>query len=215
MKAMIKKYIIFLMLISFLSSCGSNQNESEKKNDEKTEVTERDKQSLKDDKDNIDQAEDEKIDPQFKAFLSKFQKRSLPYELNPMGNEKYDKISLEEQSRFLSKAEKLSKKDFEDMADYTDFYFVSNPVNTGKFHALVYGRFEMGSTYYFLCTFNHKGALISNIDFAAYELMGAGPQAGQEFNTNGSIDNVLEITVKSDEETRNYKIQDDGTIVKL
>jgi biopolymer transport protein ExbD len=151
----------------------------------------------------------------FEAFIEKFKKVSLPYEENPTGNEKFNKISLDEQAKYLSKAEKLSKKDFEDMADYTDFYFISNPVNSSNFHAIVYGRFEMGSTYYFLCTYNNQGKLLSNIDFAAYEMIGSGPQAGQEYNTQGKIDKNFEITVTSAEETRKYKIKDNGIIEKL
>jgi hypothetical protein len=205
--------IIFLAVISLLSfNCNSgNNNEASDKIISESEnvknVSEKKTDSERDDA--------EIIDSKFRAFLEKFDKTSLPYEENPDGKAKFDKIPFEEQVAFLSKAEKLSKNDFEDMADYTDFYYISNPLNTNKFHAIVYGRFEMGSTYYFLCTYNNQGKLISNIDFAAYEQMGAGPQEGEEFNTKGSIKENLEITVKSSEETRKYKIKEDGKILRL
>ena len=100
------------------------------------------------------------------------------------------------------------------MAEYTDFFFVSNPFKTEQFCAIIYARFEMGSTYYFLCTYDNDGKLISNIDFAAYEIIGAGPQAGQEYNTKGKIDTEHKVTVTAYEETTNYKIKDNGDIVK-
>ena len=200
-----------MVVISFNCQNSNSNNQS----NNKTGLIENDKQSSTKNENITKQEEDSKVDPQFKEFLEKFSKKSLPYDENPSGKEKFNKISLKEQANYLSKAEKLSKKDFEDMADYTDFYYISNPLNTSKFHAIVYGRFEMGSTYYFLCTYNNQGKLISNIDFAAYELMGAGPQAGQEFNTKGSINENMEVTVKSSEETRKYKIDENGKISKL
>jgi hypothetical protein len=209
-----KIYLILLFGLVLVFSCKCNDNSADNQDKDSVIKSANDNKSLVSDNKN-EQGEAEKIDPEFKNFLEKFEKKSLPYQENPTGNEKFEKIQLNEQVNFLSKSEKLSRKDFEEMADYTDFYYISNPLNTNKFHAVVYGRFEMGSTYYFLCTFNNKGKLISNIDFAAYELMGAGPQAGQEFNTKGTIDESMEVTVKSNEETRNYKIQEDGKIVRL
>ncbi|MFN8257901.1 MAG: hypothetical protein U0W24_19545 [Bacteroidales bacterium] len=210
---MSKLYLIVLSIFMLcIFSCTSK--DSDKKQEQK-DTTGKEKYSEIID---ITEKQDIKVDKEqadFESFIGKFKKVSLPYEENPTGNEKFNKISLDEQAKYLSKAEKLSKKDFEDMAEYTDFYFISNPVNTRSFHAIVYGRFEMGSTYYFLCTFNNQGKLLSNIDFAAYEMIGSGPQAGQEFNTQGKIDKNLEITVTSAEETRKYKIKDDGIIQKL
>jgi len=212
MKKILLIPIIGMMMV-FLCNC----NDSENSNNDATVKSENTNSETGDENSNNNNVKEieVKLNPKFKSFLEKFDKKSLPYSENPTGNEEFDKISLNEQVNYLSKAEKLSKKDLEDMAEYTDFFYISNPLNTNKFHAIVYGRFEMGSTYYFLCTYNNEGKLLSNIDFAAYELMGAGPQAGQEYNTKGSIDENLEVIVKSDEETRKYKIQDDGKIVRL
>ena len=127
----------------------------------------------------------------------------------------YKQISLNEQVEYLSKPEKLTKADFQDMDDYTDFYYVSNPINTDNYHAIVYGRFEQGSVYYYLCTYDNDGRLISNIEFAAYEMFSAGPQAGQEYNTKGTIDENMQVTVSNDDETRTYKIQENGKIVQI
>ncbi len=211
------KKVLLIPIIGMMLVCSCNCNDTENKNNEATEKSENSNLGTADENSNNknEQELEVKIDPKFKSFLEKFDKKSLPYSENPTGKEEFDKISLSEQVNYLSKAEKLSKKDLEDMAEYTDFFYISNPLNTSKFHAIVYGRFEMGSTYYFLCTYNNEGKLLSNIDFAAYELMGAGPQAGQEYNTKGSIDENMEIIVKSDEETRKYKIQDDGKIVRM
>jgi hypothetical protein len=73
----------------------------------------------------------------------------------------------------------------------------------------------MGSTYYFLCTYDNDGRLISHIDFAAYEMMSAGPQAGQEYFTKGLINENREIEVKTEEGTSKYKIQEDGKIAEM
>jgi hypothetical protein len=72
----------------------------------------------------------------------------------------------------------------------------------------------MGSNYYLLCTFDNQGKLISFIDFAMYQLIGAGPQAGQEFSATGSIDKNYLVKVLSDEGTDYYQIRDDGKIIK-
>ena len=210
-----KIYLILVLVLMIVISFNCQNSNSNNQSNNKTGLIENDKQSSTKNENITKQEEDSKVDPQFKEFLEKFSKKSLPYDENPSGKEKFNKISLKDQANYLGKSEKLSKKDFEDMADYTDFYYISNPLNTSKFHAIVYGRFEMGSTYYFLCTYNNQGKLISNIDFAAYELMGAGPQAGQEFNTKGSINENMEVTVKSSEETRKYKIDENGKISKL
>ncbi len=164
------------------------------------------------------------ISTDFREFVDKFPHSSLPYELKPDfeadAENIYAKIPIEKQIKYLAKAEKLKKADFEEMAEYTDFYFVSNPLQTGNFIAIVYGRFEMGSVYYYLCTYNNKGDLISSIDFASLEMLGAGPQAGQYTITEGKIDKNLKITVSFDDvdgntSIENYQIKENGTIVKL
>ncbi len=153
------------------------------------------------------------VDAQFAKFLAKFAKSPLPYKKNPKGDEKYAKISLDEQIKYLQKAEDLSAEELKEMQEYTDFYFVSNPINTDKYHAIIYGRFEMGSVYYFLCTYNNKGKLISHIDFAAYEMMSAGPQAGQEFYTKGEISDNKHVVVATEEGANKYTITENGKIV--
>lgn len=211
-----KYYLIALLGFVLVWSCNSDTEKTDNKNDTEVQEPEKNNKVVDNKKDNEEKKiQEPQINEQFKAFLSKFSKASLPYNENPQGNEEYPKISMDEQVAYLSKAEKLSAADLKDMKDYTDFYYVSNPLNTNKFHAIVYGRFEMGSTYYFLCTYDNDGKLISNIDFAAYELIGAGPQAGQEYNTKGSIDKNYEVIVKSSDETRKYKIQEDGKIVRM
>jgi hypothetical protein len=164
------------------------------------------------------------ISADFQEFIDKFPHSSLPYKLNPDFDEDseniYAKIPLEKQVKYLAKAEKLKKADFEEMAEYTDFYYVCNPLQTNNFTAIIYGRFEMGSVYYYLCTYNNKGDFISAIDFASLAMLGAGPQAGRYTVTEGEIDKNLKVTVRyndldgytSDEE---YQIKENGTIVKL
>lgn len=211
-----KYYLIITLGVVFALSC--NSDSSDKQDEGVNENHSKKEQKLiveKNEKDTEQNQQQPEIDEKFKVFLSKFAKVSLPYKENPIGNEAFAKIPIDEQVTYLSKPEKLSATDLNKMADYTDFYYISNPLNTNMFHAIVYGRFEMSSTYYFLCTYDNDGNLISNIDFAAYELIGAGPQAGQEYNTKGMIDKNFEITVKSDEELRKYKIQDDGKIIKI
>lgn len=210
-----KYYLIAILGILFTWSCNSDSPDA--KNEVMDENYPNKQQNLIAEKNQKDkeQSQQPKINGNFKAFLSKFAKVSLPYKENPTGNEAFAKIPIDEQVTYLAKPEKLSASDLNKMADYTDFYYISNPLNTSIFHAIVYGRFEMGSTYYFLCTYDNDGNLISNIDFAAYELIGAGPQAGHEYNTKGLIDKNFEITVKSDEELRKYKIEENGKIVRL
>lgn len=199
-------FVIFLSL-SFIWSCGSgNGNEGSQVVDNEIVVKEK--------PDKVEKPE-VKINEKFSAFLSKFTKTSLPYSINPNGNEEYKKIPMNEQVSYLSKAEGLSKADLEDMKDYTDFYYVSNPINTDKYHAIIYGRFEQGSVYYFLCTYNNDGKLISHVDFAAYEMMSVGPQSGHEYYSKGLINDKHEVEVKTEEETEKYTINENGEIVKM
>lgn len=164
------------------------------------------------------------IDSDFRDFTDRFPHYSLPYELKPDfekdADNIYAKIPLEKQIKYLSKVEKLKKADFEEMAEYTDFYFVGSPLQTSNFTAIVYGRFEMGSVYFYLCTFNNKGDLISSIDFASLEMLGAGPQAGQYIITKGKIDKNFKVTVSFNDmdgytTTKNYQIMENGSIEKI
>ena len=213
------KQIFLLIFISifFFASCDSDEENTENNNNTENVNNIEDNTTIDENKD-IQEVKPKKqeivLDAGFKKFLSKFAKASLPFEKNPTGEETYDKIPINQQVTYLSKAEDLSEEDFKDMADYTDFFFVSNPIQTDTYNAIVYARFEMGSTYYFLCTYDNDGKLISNIDFASYQLMGAGPQAGHEYTTKGTINNNNEIIVKFEEEETKYKINDDGKIVK-
>lgn len=209
---------LLLVFLIFSISFWSCNDDEEQVNDE-NQLTE-DVQIEKENTETQDkQIQEDKKEPQlnaeYKAFLTQFKNAGLPYELNPEQEDVFGKISVENQIKYLAEAEDLEKADFEEMAEYTDFFFVSRPVQTKDFNVVVYARFEMGSTYYFLCTYNNDGELIANIDFAAYELIGAGPQAGQEYNTKGKIDTDLKVTVKSNEETINYQIMENGEIDKL
>jgi len=209
------KYYLIIVLGLFLTwSCGSDDNENTDQENNEV-VINNDNNKVEDATDEQEVNQEPKINEKFKAFLGKFAKTSLPYNENPDGTKEFSKIPMDEQITYLSKAEDLSAADLKEMEEYTDFYYISNPLSTDKFHAIVYGRFEMGSTYYFLCTYNNDGKLISHIDFASYEMMSAGPQAGQEYYTKGVLNDKNEITVKTEEETFSYKIQEDGKIVKM
>lgn len=204
------KKILFVLLIFSISfwSC----NDDVEQVDDENQVTENEKivESTE-----VENKQKPVLNIELKTFLIQFKSVSLPYELNPEQEDVFGKISVENQIKYLAKAEDLEKADFEEMAEYTDYFFVSRPVQSNEFNAIVYARFEMGSTYYFLCTYDNDGKLISNIDFAAYELIGAGPQAGQEYNTKGKIETDLKVTVTTDEETINYQIKENGEIDKL
>jgi len=210
------KYYLIIVLGLFLAwSCGSEGTENTDQDNNEV-VINNDDNKIEDVTPKEEEVKQEpKINEKFKAFLGKFTKTSLPYNENPDGTKEFPKIPIDEQITYLSKAEDLSADELKEMAEYTDFYYISNPLNADKYNAIVYGRFEMGSTYYFLCTYDNDGKLISHIDFAAYEMMSAGPQAGQEYYTKGLINKNQVITVKTEEESLDYKIQDDGKIVKM
>ena len=169
-----------------------------------------------------------KLAPDFAEFVAKFPHVSLPYELNPDfeggdnedAENTYAKIPLEQQVKYLSVPEELKKADFEEMAEYTDYYFVSSPVINSNFTAVIYGRFEMGSIFYYLCTYDNQGKFISGIEFAAYNMLGAGPQAGQYTITHGKIDKDMNVTVTFDDldgstTTTKYKINENGKITEI
>ncbi|RLD68681.1 MAG: hypothetical protein DRI95_02305 [Bacteroidetes bacterium] len=202
---------ILLVLLIFSISFWSCNDDVEQVDDE-NKLTENEKNVESTEVENKQKPE---LNIEFKAFLTQFKAVSLPYELNPEQEDVFGKISVENQIKYLAKAEDLEKADFEEMAEYTDFFFVSRPVQSKEFNAVVYARFEMGSTYYFLCTFDNDGKLIANIDFAAYELIGAGPQAGREYNTKAKIETDLKVMVITDEETLSYLIKENGSIDKL
>ncbi len=209
------KYFFIIILGLFLAwSCGSDENADTNQDNEEV-IVDNSNNEIEDVSPEKEVQQEPKINEKFKAFLGKFSKTSLPYNENPDGTKEFPKIPMDEQVDYLSKAEDLSASELEEMKEYTDFYYISNPLSTNKFHAIVYGRFEMGSTYYFLCTYNNEGKLISHIDFAAYELMSVGPQSGQEYYTKGLINDKQEITVNTEEETLSYKIDESGKIVKM
>jgi len=206
-----KLLAIFLIISISLWSCSDDENETNNENTENNTVENTQNNNTEPSKTETQQV---KINEDFKVFLDKFNTTNLPYKLDPESDDVSAKIPLDLQVKYLAKAEDLEKADFEEMAEYTDFFFVSNPFKTEQYSAIIYARFEMGSTYYFLCTYDNDGKLISNIDFAAYEIIGAGPQAGQEYNTKGEIDTEHKVTVIAYEETTNYQIKDNGDIVK-
>jgi hypothetical protein len=154
------------------------------------------------------------LDSKFATFLGKFKKENLPYKIEPELDLSLEKIPFEAQVDYLLKAEGLDKNELDQMQDYAKFYYFSNPISSDKFNGIVYARSEMGSSYYILCTFDNQGKLVSFIDFAMYQVIGAGPQAGQEYIMTGSIDKELKITTVADAAKVNYQIQEDGKIVK-
>lgn len=210
-----KLLFIFLIFSLTIWSCSDESpTDSSEANRQSEEVQKETVKELKNEDKQVEKKQLPKLDAAYSSFLAKFKKAKLPYSLDPQKEDVFAKISLADQVKYLAKAEDLDKEDFEEMKDYTDFFFVSKPVQTDNFSAVVYARFEMGSTYYFLCTYDNDGKLISHIDFAAYELIGAGPQAGQEYNTKGVINKDLNVTVISDEETAKYHIKNDGKLVE-
>ncbi len=157
---------------------------------------------------------DEALDSRFKQFLGRFAKAGLPYQIIPKPEPGGDKIPLNYQAQYLSRAEDLDFNELREMQPYATFWYVSNPISTDQYNAVIYARSEMGSTFYVLCTFNCKGKLISFIEFAMYQLIGAGPQAGQEFSMSGSIDKNYTIKLVSDQGLEFYQINSDGNISK-
>lgn len=210
------KKILFVLLTFSISLWSCSDEPSDNENPENSVSTTIIDETPEPQDNNLQtEAQEPQLNADYKAFLNKFDNASLPYSLDPEKDDVSGKIPLEKQIKYLAKAEDLTKADFEDMAEYTDYFFVSKPVESNKFNAVIYARFEMGSTYYFLCTYNNDGKLIANIDFAAYEMPGAGPQAGHEYITKGNIDSGLKVSVVSDEETISYQIKEDGGIDKL
>ncbi|MCF6243139.1 MAG: hypothetical protein L3J74_17590 [Bacteroidales bacterium] len=222
-----KKLFLTLLLASLIFACNDDEGANDNVQQDKLpadvpieEITSSvNNQEIKKEEETKTQ-----INTNFRQFIDKFQHTSLPYELNPDFDDNepeniYAKIPLETQIKYLAKAEKLSKSDFEEMADYTDFYYVNSPLQTNRFTAVIYGRFEMGSVYFYLCTYNNEGNLISSIDFASFNMLGAGPQAGRYTITKGKIDKNLKVTVTFtdiDENTsvEKYLIKENGKIVK-
>jgi hypothetical protein len=152
---------------------------------------------------------------EFSTFLENFNSAKLPFEVFPEQEPDYEKIPLDFQIKFLDKAEGLDANELRDMEPYAKYQYFSKPLVSNKFSAIIYVRSEMSSSYYILCTFNHTGKFLSSIEFAYYQLIGAGPQAGQEFSMTGKINESNKITTVSDVETTYYQIKDDGVIEKL
>jgi len=212
-----KRFFLFAGL-ALVMACGSETNEeSGNKGDSSiVEIQENDKSSQITNAGNNNTTSQQQavLDSKFEMFLNKFKKVDLPYKIVPKKELDGDKIPFESQVNYLSKAEGLDRNELDQMQDYAKFYYLSHPIGTNTFNAIVYARFEMGSSYYILCTFDNSGKLISFIDFAMYQLIGAGPQAGQEYEMSGSIDKNMTITTVADQETKNYQINTDGKIVK-
>ena len=210
-----KLLFVFLILSVSIWSCSDEEPTDDNNGDQVIEKVQKENVSEpKNEEEKVEEKQVPSLDAAFSSFLTKFKKVNLPYSLDPQKDDVSAKISVDNQIKYLAKAEDLDKEDFEEMKDYTDFFFVSKPIQAEDFSAVVYARFEMGSTYYFLCTYDNDGELISHIDFAAYELIGAGPQAGQEYNTKGKIAEDLSVTITSDEETAKYQIKDNGEIAE-
>jgi hypothetical protein len=212
-----KKIYFYLMAgLIFFCSCGSDDSENagKTKDNKIIEIEPGNNQDQTQNGTNITDQHQTMLDSQFAAFLAKFKREGLPYKVKPKDKLNYEKIPFELQVQFLLKAEGLDRSELDQMQNYAKFYYLSHPVSTPKFNAIIYARSEMGSSYYILCTFDNQGKLISFIDFAMHQVMGAGPQAGQEFSMTGSIDKNLIVKTVADKETKNYQIQDDGKIIK-
>jgi hypothetical protein len=214
MLQMKKLYFLLILIFLVFTGCRNETGENQKTSDK--EIIE-----LDNDIKGIDEpGKDEKssgldkplLDTDFKNFLQNFSRAGLPYKIEPREKLSGPKIAFELQEKFLSRAEDLDPDELRDMQAYAKYYYISNPISTTNFHAVIYARSEMGSNYYLLCTFDNQGRLISSIDFAMYQLIGAGPQAGQEFLMTGSIDKNYTIKVVSEEGIDYYQISEDGKI---
>jgi len=128
-----KKILVVLLIFSIsFWSCNNDEEQVDNENVE-NQVTEdvqieditetNDKQEQKD-------SQEPKLDTDFKEFVNQFKTVDLPYELDPQQDDVFGKISVENQVKYLAKAEDLEKADFEEMAEYTDFFFVSRPVRS-------------------------------------------------------------------------------------
>jgi hypothetical protein len=211
-------FYLFIAGLAFLLACGSeNDQKSEAKNDNAiVEVGPADNSGQISNGTSNDATEQQHVslDSKFAGFLDNFQKVSLPYKIEPEEKLDYKKIPFELQVEYLLKAEGLDKSELDQMQNYAKFFYLSKPISSPKFNAIIYARSEMGSSYYILCTFDNSGKLISFIDFAMHQMIGAGPQAGQEYSMTGSIDKNMIATTVSDQETKKYQIEEDGKIVK-
>ncbi len=207
--------LIFLSLFYFACGNDSTDNSNETNKDSSKTVVKNNNSNNK--TDNKVEDSNVKINADFEKFLNNFENIKLPYTFEPEYTEelKVPKIPLKEQIKYLTKPENLEEADFKEMVEYTDFYFFKMPIKNDKFHAIIYARFEMGSTYYILCTYDNEGKYISHIDFAIYQMIGAGPQAGQEFTYKGTLSKDYEVTVTGKDETTKYKINKQGKIEKL
>jgi hypothetical protein len=211
-----KNLLIILMGLMLIYTCNSgSKGEKNNGNDEIIEIGQDDVSQNIDDKQNNESGVKEiQLDPQFKKFLDKFEKVSLPYRIEPEEQLDYEIIPTREQARYLSKAENLNEDELKEMEPFAKFYYLSKPISTNRFKGIIYARSEMGSSYYIFCTFDNQGNFISSVEFAMYQLIGAGPQAGQEYISTGSIDKNFEMKIISDQVTRHYQIKEDGKIVE-
>ena len=158
--------LLFIFIIFSISvwSCNDEEPTDGREENQVTEEVQKQTVEVEKEEKQVETKQLPKLDAAFSSFLAKFKKVSLPYSLDPQKDDVTAKISVDNQVKYLAKAEDLDKEDFEEMKDYTDFFFVSKPVQTEDYSAIVYARFEMGSTYYFLCTYDNEGKLISHID---------------------------------------------------
>jgi hypothetical protein len=214
------KKLFYLVLICFLvqssCNCGNDKDLPKGQDDKIIEIGTSNNNQQNQEKlgSSEDKQSEIQLDSKFAAFLARFKKVNLPYKIEPELDLNLEKIPFELQTDYLLKAEGLDKSELDHMQDYAKFYYFSNPVSSDKYNAIVYARSEMGSSYYILCTFDNQGKLISFIDFAMHQVIGAGPQAGQEYVMTGSIDKDLMITTVADATKLKYQIQEDGKIIK-
>jgi hypothetical protein len=208
------KFLKLIVLALFAVACGSNDDNNQSNTDnEIIEISSTEGTKTNNPSGNL--KDNQSVNEEFNVFLENFRSTKLPYKIEPEQELDYKKIPLEYQIKYLSKPEGLDANELKDMEPYAGYYYYSRPISTNKYHAIVYARSEMGSSYYILCTFDNSGKPISFIEFAYYQLMGAGPQAGQEFSMTGTIDETLKITTVSDDETTKYQINDNGMIEKI
>lgn len=212
-----KHFLFIIFGILLFISCNSDNKEEEKSGDNKiVEITTDEglqkQNNISENK--VAQTEEIQFEAQFKKFLDEFKKISLPYKIKPEEKLDFKAIPLDQQAAYLSKAEDLTRSELKEMEAYAKFYYICNPVTTSKFTGIVYGRSEMGSSYYVFCTFNRDGKLISHIEIAMYQMMSAGPQAGQEYIMTGEISKDMKISLVADDGTKYFQILEDGKIVK-
>lgn len=200
-------YVSCYLLISFLVTACTNDNDSKSDKEAKT---------------NQNNSEEKVMNSDFELFVNNFTKVELPFIIKIQDSREYDPDKLKWiDTAYVNKYISVNNKYFHN-GHYIKYYYVHSFNVKSKVNVLLYYQSDNDSiNQYILNIYNQKGQLLDNIEFSGI--------IGDVYELDGTINEKSEIELsklvfefspkypeikefKEVREVTRYKIDDDGKI---